>query len=421
MKGEEFKIKFIGKNAYLNENKYINTEDMVDLPKPYQFFKSKAYWKVKILNYLPMERKIHCEVISYNNGDTEFETNQIGYQNQLQNIDIITFRSIDTNGLLKTSSAENQGTFLPEKSHRIYRSNPVDYLNNENDYHPSTKLKIIQPIKSRFNEYFNIEFEKIEIIDNGITFNYKTKYTNQKIEVTITNIFLKKEFDSVKNYFTRVLGTKKINVTLIFETTPNEIKIIYANSKEIDKINSDFIDQVKFTLLKSIIKKINTENDNSILTMEESFKHLEENSVEASTFYSDSSEYLNDLLKIKKSKHYDNLRFLSSKHLSGIMKLRFIYKPLSFIFIIGGGSNYYLIWETHSSKEATYIWPTIKEENEARKALKEITNVILKMTLQGKTDYIKNSEENFYRVFHDYKEGIEGFKKWKNEFEQIIK
>ena len=41
-----------------------------------------------------------------------------------------------------------------------------------------------------------------------------------------------------------------------------------------------------------------------------------------------------DLLEIHQTKHYKHLRYLSAIHASGIMKLRFVLKPFSFIFLI---------------------------------------------------------------------------------------
>ena len=74
-----------------------------------------------------------------------------------------------------------------------------------------------------------------------------------------------------------------------------------------------------------------------------------------SKLYQSDQQLIDDLLAIKNSKHYQHLQFLSSKHLSSVLKVRFVLEPFSFLFLLAGDTRYHIIWETLNSEEATYL------------------------------------------------------------------
>jgi hypothetical protein len=224
----------------------------------------------------------------------------------------------------------------------------------------------------------------------------------------------------VKNYFANVLGTKKIQVTATVEIRGDEVLSAVAKSPEIDKINKELIDNVKFEFVKATIKKAALDIDKSLFTFNEYLDTFGEENFKSNTFYSDEKELFEDLLKITDTKHYKHLRFLSSKHNHRIMRLRFVHKPFSFIFLLEGDKNYHLIWETLDTKEATYVWHTDKNTNALKNTLRKIEDIINIIKLQGKNAYINTSEDAFRRVYHDYSEIVDGFVKWKGELESIL-
>ena len=174
---------------------------------------------------------------------------------------------------------------------------------------------------------------------------------------------------------------------------------------------------MNFTLTS---RAIDNEIDKSLFTMDELFDTLTDEQVKSNVFYENEKQLFNDLLQITKTKHYKHLRFLSSKHAHSILKLRFVIKPFSFIFLIEGEHNYHIVWETLDTAEATYIWHEEKNLNILKLTLKKIDNIINSIKVKGKTDYINTTEDNFTRIYHDYSELVDGFIKWKSELESVL-
>lgn len=410
MTGQEFKILFKHEKAYLTQEKSLAL-DQVGLPDIAKTFKSSAYWTIKVLNYREDEQKLYCEILSYQVGDTDFSTNQNMFADKLRAIEKVSFRSIDTTGLLRTLSSTTPISILPVKEAPVYRQTirhePILDIGRE-------------PVKKIIIEEFFIPLKNVRFKLGGVAFDKRFKDYHKTIEVHIENYDIREEFDAVKNYFANVLNTKKIEVIVTIEVEDNEIKLVNAKSPEIDKINKQLIDNVKFEFVKATKKKVTVDIDKSLFTMEEYFDSFGEENFKPSTFYNNEQELFADLLKISNTKHYKHLRFLSSKHSHQIMKLRFVHKPFSFIFLLEGNKNYHLIWETLDTEEATYIWHINKDLQDLKRTLKKVEDIVNVIKVQGKTAYINSTEDPFRRIYHDYSELVDGFIKWKGELENVL-
>jgi hypothetical protein len=312
---------------------------------------------------------------------------------------------------LKTLSSITSISVLPVKETPVFRQ--------EYRQEPTIPVKT-EPIVRTIIETFQIPLKNVRFKLGGVSFDKKLKDYNQTIQFTIDNYDIREEFDAVKNYFANVLKTKKIEVTATIELTDNEITSKIARSPAIDKINKELIDNVKFEFVKATKKKLQVEIDKNLFTMEEYFETFGEENFESNTFYSDEKELFEDLLKITNTKHYKHLRFLSSKHRHQLMKLRFIHKPFSFIFLMEGDRNYHLIWETLDTEEATYVWHLGKNLQALKNGLRKIEDIINVIKVQGKTAYINSTEDTFRRIYHDYSEIVDGFVKWKGELESVL-
>jgi len=138
-------------------------------------------------------------------------------------------------------------------------------------------------------------------------------------------------------------------------------------------------------------------------------------------FHPDPEDLMNDLIDIKSSKHYKQLRYLSSKHLSKILNLRFILKPFSFVFLLDSNESYFIVWETLDTSEATYIWKVNpKKTNELKQKLNEIDDIIGVIKEGGKRAYLKENPEDLTRINHDYTNKSAGIKNWIKELESIL-
>jgi len=412
MTGQEFKIVFKQDKAFLTSDKPIPLEkaglsDILNIER--KEFKYPAYWTIRVINHNENEKKIRCEVLAYHVGETEFEQNQKQLSDKLNDIEIVTFRNIDTNGLLKTLSGKVSGSFYPSKDVAPYRVKTLT----------GTETIVKYPDKP-LTETFFVPIKNVRFIVGGVSFDKKLQGHHEFIEFTITNYDIREEFDAVKNYFANVLKTKKIQVTATVEFTDNVVTSTVAKSPEIEKINKDLIENVKFEFVRATKKKPNVDIDKNLFTMDEYFDTFADEKIKSNTFYNNEKDFLDDLLKISNTKHYKHLGFLSSKHLHDVIKLRIIHKPFSFIFLIQGDKNYHIIWETLDTEEATYVWHIEKDPNVLKLTLQELENIIKLIKVQGKTAYINTAEESFTRIYHDYSELVDGFVKWKGDLENYL-
>lgn len=129
---------------------------------------------------------------------------------------------------------------------------------------------------------------------------------------------------------------------------------------------------------------------------------------------------LDDILNIKDSKHYHQLKYLSSEHLSSVLKIRFVLNPFSFLFLLAGEKKYHIVWETLNSEEATYIWHFEKSIDALRRGLNEIEEILKDIKATSKLDYLKKEHSNFSRIVHDYSDAKKGFVQWKGMLEQLL-
>ena len=420
MTGQIFKIVFKQDKAFLTFDKPIPLEkaglsDILNIER--KKFKCPAYWRIEVINHNENEKKIFCEVLSYHVGETEFEQNQKQLSDKLTDIEIVTFRSIDTNGLLKTLSGNGLGSFYPSKDVAPDRVKHP-YIQTLIETEPQAIVKY--PYKQTLTETFFVPIKNVRFILGGVSFDKKLQGHSKSIEFTIANYDIREEFDAVKNYFANVLKTKKIQVTATVEFTDYEITSRVAKSPEIEKINKDLIDNVKFEFVRATKKKISIDIDKNLFTMDEYFDTFADVKIKTNPFYNNEKDFLNDLLKISDTKHYKHLRFLSSMHLHDIMKLRFIYKPFSFIFLIQGDKNYHVIWETLDTEEATYIWHITKDPDVLKLTMRKLEDIINLIKVQGKRAYINTADEPFRRINHDYSNLVDGFVKWKGDLENYL-
>ncbi len=410
MKGIELKIIFDHKHAYLTEDQFF-TLDQLNLPEIAKEFKSEAYWKIKVVNYFEDTKQLFCSILSYHVGKTEFEEIQKLLANELNEVKTIKFKGIDTAGLLKTLNGTGSISVFPVKENIQAQPN-LPY---------QEKNKIEATIKREIKETFTVPFKQLRFRLGGVSFDKKFDGLKHTIELTVSNYEIRDEFDAVKNYFANVLKTKHIKVSAKIELIDGELVKAEALSPEIDKIDQKLIESVRFEFIKQNNKrKINAEIDKSLFTMDEYFDTFSDNKFKSNTFYQNDKELFEDMMAISNTKHYKHLRYLSSKHAYGVMKLRFVLKPFSFIFLIEGERNYHIIWETLNTEEATYIWHTPKDLKQLKMALRKIEDIINVIKIQGKIAYISSSEDNYKRIYHDYSDLVDGFVKWKGELEQIL-
>ena len=211
---------------------------------------------------------------------------------------------------------------------------------------------------------------------------------------------------------------KLISVNISLKYTDNQILSSAAKSEDIDSINGHIIDSVRFEFVKREIFKAKgrTDEDQSIHTMEDLLSPY----AEGKKLFSSEATLFDDILNIKDSRHYLQLKYLSFRHEASVLKLRFVLQPFSFLFLLKGEKKYHIIWETLDSEEATYIWHADKTRESLRITLEEIEIILRDIRQNGRQAFLEEARNNFSRVVHDYADAKKGFVAWKGMLEEKL-
>ena len=307
-----------------------------------------------------------------------------------------------------------------------YRDIKIDYLNKlflkRNTYYRkiAKQASLFDEPTEFIPEKQNLFIEKqikiaIEDLDFGygnVGFEYVDKRSNQRFNFEIENEEFRPEFEVLKPYFIKVLKSKSVMIDIYAELENGVILSQLATSSDIENINKEIVESVKFQFLnKTFVGQIPTSKQNILTTNE-----LPKNQ----NIYSDAESILEDLLKVKQYKHSKHIQFLTDKHERNVMKLRFALQPLSFVFLIAGEQNYHIILETLDTEEATYIWHTDKSKTAILEAVKQIDKELNIIKEKGRQAYLETNPQNFSRIVHDYSDNNKGFIIWKGQLEERL-
>jgi superfamily II DNA or RNA helicase len=308
-----------------------------------------------------------------------------------------------------------------------YRDYKIDYLNRlflkRNTYYrkidkqatlfdePNEETPSLDPVLT-IEKKIKVLIEELEFHYGSVAFKHPVVEMNTELLFQIENIEIRPEFDVLKPYFIKTLKSKTISVELFAEFENGKLASQLALSTDIDHINKEVVEGVKFQFLnKGLLKQFNPKKKN-ILTSDE----LQEQD----KIYSNAEELLNEILKNKLYKHSQQIQYLADRHESSIMKIRFVLNPFSFVFLLAGEQNYFVVLETLDTEEATYIWHTPKNKASLIEEVKQIDNQLNIIREKGRHTFLENSPDNFTRIIHDYSDNKKGFIIWKSAIEELV-
>jgi len=308
-----------------------------------------------------------------------------------------------------------------------YRDIKIDYLNKlflkRNTYYrqfEKQKTLFDEPedqidIRKEFNEIkkcIRIDFSQLEFRYGSIAFPFVIKETGEQLEFEIENYHIRPEFEVLKSYFAKQLGLKKVSVDIYAEFENHRLVSQMASSEDLDKINSDIIESVKFKFISKMIQgKLND------TPKTENFLSLDKLQT-GSNLYSTEEELLESMLKNKNVKHYKQLIYLVKNHKTSVLKIRFALHPFSFLFLLEGRNQFHIVLETYDTEEATYIWHINKQQ--LKSSLLKIDRDLNIIRNKGRQLFLKNQPENFSKIIHDYSDDRNGFVLWKFNIEERL-
>lgn len=307
-----------------------------------------------------------------------------------------------------------------------YRDIKIDYLNKlflkRNSYYRQIARQaslfdepVESPAENRvlvIEKQIKIPIEDLDFRYGNVSFVYIDKESSQRLDFEIENEEFRPEFEVLKPYFMKVIKSKSVTIDIFAEIENGVILSQLAASKDIESINKEIIDSVKFHFLsKTFIGQIPTSKQN-ILTPSEL--------PGAQNIFSNTETILADLLKAKHYKHSRYIQFLADRHERNMMRLRFVLQPFSFVFLLAGEQNYHVILETLDTEEATYIWHTGKNKEGLIGTIKQIDLQLNIIREKGRQAYLETNPQDFSRVVHDYSDNEEAFIIWKSQLEERL-
>ncbi|MDB5089289.1 MAG: Type restriction protein res subunit [Mucilaginibacter sp.] len=270
-------------------------------------------------------------------------------------------------------------------------------------------------VSGQINEKIEVPIEQLEFRFGSIAFKHNiADFSGKEVEFEIENLNVRPEFTVLKPYFIRFLKSTTVLVNIRATFQQNRLVFKLATSNDLDKINREVIESVKFRFLnKEIIKGIPAGEENL----------LDAGQVQGGneqSIYTSEDDLLENILALKQYKHHRQLRYLSQKHERTILKLRFVLEPFSFVFLLSGNNQYHLVWETLDTEEATYIWHIGKSISELEQSVKKIDRLLGQIRIKGRQQYLETNPEQFSRIVHDYSDDTKGLIIWKDLLEERL-
>ncbi|QTE21409.1 DEAD/DEAH box helicase [Polaribacter cellanae] len=307
-----------------------------------------------------------------------------------------------------------------------YRDNQIPYLNKlflkRNTYYRNLDRQAT--LFDDLNETVDVNSKKHQDIDkiikvpiNDLDFHYgmicfSYKASSQtSLQFEIENEEIQPEFEVLKPYFSKILNSKFITVRIQVGFEDTIIASQLATSEDVDRINKQIVDSVKFQFVEQNFIKTSKSRDE---------KENEEVSKKIGSFFGSEGSLLEALLKNINYTHHRQLLYLAKHHLYKTLKIRFVLYPFSFVFLLEGQEKYHIILETLDTKEATYVWCLSKEVLLFKKELEQINQTLNLIRNNGRQSFLETKNENFSKVIHDYSEDQKGFYKWKNTLEERL-
>lgn len=307
-----------------------------------------------------------------------------------------------------------------------YRDHKISYLERlfekRNLYYKKldqsglkTPIDESEIVSGQINEKIEVPIEQLEFRFGSIAFKHViADFNGKEVEFEIENLNVRPEFTVLKPYFIRFLKSTSVLVNIRATYQHNRLVFKSASSSDLDKINREVIESVKFRFLnKEIIKGIPAGEENL----------LDAGQVQSGSeqlIYTNEDDLLESILALKQYKHHRHLRYLSQKHERTILKLRFVLEPFSFVFLLSGNNQYHLVWETLDTEEATYIWHIEKSAYELERSIKQINGLLGQIRTKGRQQFLETNPEQFSRIVHDYSDDQKGLIIWKDLLEEKL-
>lgn len=276
---------------------------------------------------------------------------------------------------------------------------------------------------------FDVWFKDATFKLGYVVFERNIPALRQLARFKIENDFLLPEFELIKSYFMKALGTRKFDVKATVFAENGKISGSRATSATIGRINENLIDTIKNArTLAFLSRPFKGDIDKGLFTPDDFFD-LGDNEERGNIFDQSEEEILRLLLENSKVRNRKQLEFLSGIRQAPGTKLRFTLHPFfGFVFCVEGEKMTHFIWELLNS-HATYIWSLDKGEGEIKLQYRRIEDAINRVRNSGRENYKRAywdshiDQDLVFNVIKHEDAGsslIEGFVKWRHRLNELL-
>ena len=165
-----------------------------------------------------------------------------------------------------------------------YRDHKIDYLNRlflkRNTYyrHFDRQASLFEELENSENlskkiftikKKIKVPIDKLDFLYGAITFKYTVPEMEAELEFEIENDEIRPEFDVLKPYFAKILKSKNVESDIYAEFQDGKLISQIATSDDLERINREIIESVKFRFIeKSILgKRYSLDTDDNLLDL----------------------------------------------------------------------------------------------------------------------------------------------------------
>jgi hypothetical protein len=285
------------------------------------------------------------------------------------------------------------------------------------------------PEKEKLEVAFDVWFKDAEFKLGYVAFDKNIPELRQMLRFKIDNDFLLPEFEFIKGYFIKVLGTRNFEVSATIFLEHGKATETRASSQQIKRIDENLIDSIKNLRTNFLLKppfKVNV--DKSLFTADEVYGEFNQDEM-GNVFSQSEEEILRQILEKAKVRNRKQLGFLAGTKQAAGSKLKFTLHPyFGFLFTVEGEKMYHFIWELLNS-HATYIWSLDKGDDALPRQYRRVEDAINQVRNSGREEYKQawrsshiDQDLVFHVIHHEDANSpmIDGFVKWRHRLGEVM-
>jgi hypothetical protein len=249
------------------------------------------------------------------------------------------------------------------------------------------------------------------------------------VELQIKNHHLLPEFEFIKSYFSKVLKRKTFEVEVSLRLIDGQIKELHCVSKQIDKINEDFIKTLKHSKILALKKNpVIILVDKHLFSTDDIFDQYDDD-LGGNIFKQDPGDIIAALNELGIVRNRKQLEYLAGRKQEAGQKILITLAPhLGFLFIVIGARQHHFIWELVDS-HATYVWSFEKTDGSLENQLRKIEELVGLVREQGRDKYKQYYQQAapetnylFRTIIHKHASAgiVDGFPNWRYRLEEIL-